>query len=114
VAERQWLWEATCAAKDSKQAKQPEKQALDKAQAHMNEIVQQRTINAQQGEVLLEEQRFEEVSDTVFSEFVWHLSSDSKADVSCYCRRQLCCNSRWMPRRRAPTAPVCCSGSDMR
>jgi hypothetical protein len=86
VAERQWLWEATCAAKGNKETQDEAKQALDKARAHRSEIVQQRTIDARRGEMLLGQKTFEEVSRRVPR----LLYSDPNADITCSYRRRLC------------------------
>jgi hypothetical protein len=62
VVERQYVWEASCAARDSEQVQQEAKQALENARARMAEIALQRDIHAEQGEFLLSRQMFEEVS----------------------------------------------------
>jgi tetratricopeptide (TPR) repeat protein len=64
VAERQWIWEAHRAAKDKNQEQLDKvKQALEKARARMAEIGLQRVVDAKQGQQLLGQQKFEEVSD---------------------------------------------------
>jgi hypothetical protein len=63
VAERQWIWDA---AKDNSQEQLDKaKQALERAWARMAEIGLQRVVDAKQGQQLLGQQKFKEVSSNV-------------------------------------------------